>query len=120
MQGTLRLTGDSVPWAKLKLQATAGDLRPLHQSHDRAARHCRSGQRRAATLAIDGSNLSFTDIAATVGKSAVRGAVAVGLDKSPISIDGNIEADEIDASSVLAMLLGLPSNINGGTVGIER
>jgi AsmA family/AsmA-like C-terminal region len=114
MQGTLRLSGDSVPWAKLKLQAAAGDLRPLHQAL--------TGQpgaavpvKAAATLAIDGSNLSFTEIAATVGKSAVRGAVAIGLDKSPISIDGNVEADEIDGASVLAMLLGLPSNINGGT-----
>ena len=32
IQGTLRLSGDVTPWAKLKLQATAGDLRPLHQA----------------------------------------------------------------------------------------
>ena len=113
MQGTLRLAGDAVPWAKLKLHATAGDLRPLHQAM--------TGQPGAAvpvsadaTLALDGANLSFTDIAATVGKSKVHGAVALGLDKSPISIDGNIEADEIDGASVLATLLGLPSNLNGG------
>jgi large subunit ribosomal protein L24 len=112
--GTLRFCGDSIPWAKLKLQAVAGDLRPLHQAL--------TGQPGAAvpvyttaTLAIDGSNLSFTDIAATVGKSKVSGAVAVGLDKSPISIDGNVEADEIDGAGVLATLLGLPSNLNGGT-----
>jgi hypothetical protein len=113
VQGTLRLSGDSVPWAKLKLQAAAGDLRPLHQAM--------TGQpgvavpvKAAATLAIDGSNLSFTDIAATLGKSMVRGAVAVGLDKSPISIDGSVEADEVDGAGVLATLLGLPSNLNGG------
>ena len=112
MQGTLRLTGDSVPWAKLKLQATAGDLRPLHQAM--------TGQpggavpvNAAATLAIDGNNLSFTDIVANVGKSRLSGAIAVGVDPGPISIDGNVEADELDASSVLAMLLGLPSNQNG-------
>ena len=113
MQGTLRLAGDAVPWAKLKLHATAGDLRPLHQAM--------TGQPGAAvpvsadaTLALDGANLSFTDVAATVGKSKVHGAIALGLDKSPISIDGNIEADEIDGASVLATLLGLPSNLNGG------
>jgi large subunit ribosomal protein L24 len=114
MQGTLRLSGDAVPWAKLKLHATAGDLRPLHQAM--------TGQPGAAvpvsadaTLALDGANLSFTDIAATVGKSKVHGAIALGLDNSPISIDGNIEADEIDGAGVLAMMLGLPSNPNGGS-----
>ena len=115
IQGSLRLTGDSIPWAKFKLQANAGDLRPLRQTM--------TGQPGSAVpvnvnaaLAIDGANLSFTDIAATVGKSAVRGAVAVSLDKSPISIDGNVEADEIDGAGVLAMLLGLPPNANGGAV----
>jgi hypothetical protein len=114
-QGTLRLTGDSIPWAKFKLQANAGDLRPLRQFM--------TGQPGTAVpvntnagLAIDGANLSFTDIVATVGKSAVRGAIAVGLDKSPISIDGNVEADDIDGASVLAMMLGLPPNANGGSV----
>jgi uncharacterized protein involved in outer membrane biogenesis len=114
MQGTLRLSGDSVPWAKLKLQATAGDLRPLHQAMTGQA-GASVPVNAAASLAIDGDNLSFTEIAATVGKSALRGAIAVGVDKSPISIDGNVEAEEIDASSALAMLLGLPSNLNGGT-----
>ncbi|HTV26626.1 MAG TPA: AsmA family protein [Xanthobacteraceae bacterium] len=113
-QGTLRLTGNTIPWAKFKLQANAGDLRPLRQ--------LMTGQpgtavpvNASAALAIDGANLSFTDIAATVGKSPVRGAIAVGLDKSPISIDGNVEADAIDGASVLAMILGLPPNANGGS-----
>jgi uncharacterized protein involved in outer membrane biogenesis len=119
VQGTLRLCGDSMQWARLKLQAAAGDLRPLHQAM--------TGQPGAAvsikgdaTLAIDGSNLSFTDIAATVGKSKVSGAVALGLDKSPISIDGNVEADEIDGASVLATLLGLPSNAGGTSVSSDK
>jgi hypothetical protein len=113
IQGTLRLSGDSVPWAKLKLQANAGDLRPLRQAM--------TGQSgiavpvgASAGLVIDGANLSFTDITATVGKSKLRGALAVALDKSPISIDGNVEADAVDGAGVLAMLLGLPSNVNGG------
>ena len=115
IQGVLRLTGDSIPWAKFRLQADAGDLRPLRQAM--------TGQpgtavpvKATAAMAIDGANLSFTDITATVAKSAVRGAIAISLNKSPVGIDGNVEADDIDGAGVLAMLLGLPANANGGSV----
>jgi hypothetical protein len=116
IRGTLHLSGDSIPWAKLKLQATAGDLRPLHQTMTGQPGSAIPVTANAA-LAIDGASLSFTDISATVGKSPVRGSVALGVDKGPISIDGNIEADEVDGAGVVAMLLGLPSSTqNNGSV----
>jgi hypothetical protein len=106
--GTLRLTGDRAPWGQLRLDATAGDLRPLHQAM--------TGQPSIAVpltvhtaLAVAGTKFSFTDLAATLGHDSVHGHVAVDW-ASPLTIDGGIEADEIDTASVFALLLGLPSN----------
>ena len=110
--GTLRVTGDRVPLGTLQWQAAAGDLRPLHQAM--------TGQPGIAVpvaahagLAVDGGKLTFSDIAATVGKSSLHGRLAVNW-TSPVGVDGDIEADNVDAASVAAMLLGLPSNADGG------
>jgi len=106
--GTLRLSGDRIAWGRLQLQAAAGDLRPLHRAMTGQPGVAVPVSAHAA-LAVDGGKLSFTDIAATVGKDAVHGHVAVDW-ANPIGIDGDIEADAVDAASVTAMLLGLPSN----------
>jgi uncharacterized protein involved in outer membrane biogenesis len=106
--GTLRLTGDRAPSAKLQVEAAAGDLRPLHQAM--------TGQPGAAVpvtahaaLAVDGGKFSFTGITATIGKNALHGNIAVDWTE-PIGINGDIEADEVDAASAVALLLGLPTN----------
>jgi uncharacterized protein involved in outer membrane biogenesis len=108
MTGTLRLTGDHAPSAKLQVEAAAGDLRPLHQAM--------TGQPGAAVpvtahaaLAVDGGKFSFTGITATIGKNALHGNIAVDW-ASPIGINGDIEAAEVDGGSVAALLLGLPTN----------
>ena len=62
-----------------------------------------------AALAVAGTDLSFTDIAVTVGKASVHGRLAVNL-ANPVGIDGDIEADDVDAANATATLLGLPSN----------
>ncbi len=112
VRGTLRVNGDHGPSAQLQVQAAAGDLRPLHQ--------VLTGQPGAAVpvsvkaaLAIDGSKLSFTDIASNVGKAAVHGQLAVDL-VSPIAVDGRIDADNADAPEFFAMLLGLPRSGGSG------
>ena len=112
LDGSLRLTGDRAPFGTLQWQAAAGDLRPLHQAM--------TGQPGVAVpvsvhagVALDGSKLSLTDLAATVGKSSLHGHLAVNR-TSPVGIDGDIEADNVDAASVAAMLLGLPSNTDSG------
>ncbi len=109
--GTLRLSGDQAPSAKLQVEAAAGDLRPLHQAM--------TGQPGAAVpvtahaaLAVNGGKFSFTGIAATVGKNALQGNIAVDW-ANPVGISGDIEADAIDAGGVAALLLGLPSNAPG-------
>ena len=106
--GTLRLTGDGAPSGKLQLQASAGDLRPLHQAMigQSGVAVPVSGR---AELAVNGAKLSFTHIAATVGKNPLRGNIAVDW-ANPIGIDGDIEADEVDAAAVAAMVLGLPTD----------
>ena len=108
MHGMLRIGGGHGPSAQLQVQAAAGDLRPLHQ--------IMTGQPGAAVpvsakaaLAIDGSKLSFTDIASNVGKAALHGRLAVDL-IGPIAVDGRIDADNADAPEFFAMLLGLPRN----------
>jgi hypothetical protein len=104
--GTLRLGGDRGRSAQLQLQAAAGDLRPLHQMMTGAPGAAVPVSAKAA-LAIDGSKISFSDVAGTIGKASVHGQLAVDL-VSPIAIDGRIDADNADAPEFFAMLLGLP------------
>jgi large subunit ribosomal protein L24 len=108
LAGMVRLTGERAPAATLQWQAAAGDLRPLHQAMTgqpgdavRVTAH--------AGVALDGSKLSITDLAATIGKSSLHGNLAVDW-TSPIGVDGDIKAGDVDAASVVGLLLGLPAN----------
>lgn len=105
--GALRLTGGA-PSGKFQFQAAAGDLRPLHlaMTGQPGMEVPLSGR---AELDVNGAKFSFTHIAATVGKNAVRGNVAIDW-TNPIGLSGDIEADEVDAAGLIAMLLGLPTN----------
>jgi AsmA family/AsmA-like C-terminal region len=111
LAGTVRLAGKQAPQASLQVQAAAGDLRPLQQAL--------TGQKGSAVpvsahaaLSADGAKLNFTNIAATVGKSSLHGNLAVDW-AIPIGVTGSIEADNVDAPSVTALLLGLPTHIQG-------
>ncbi len=111
LAGTLRFTGAGGPCARLQLQAAAGDLRPLQQAlaGQPGAGLAVSGH---AALAVDGGKLSFSDIAATVGASSVRGRVAVDW-TNPIVIHGDIAADQADIGALAALLFGLPRDAQG-------
>lgn len=107
VRGTLRLSGEPAPNAALEVLASAADLRPLQ--------HIMTGQpgpavpisaRTAVTVA--GSHVTFGAISVKVGKASVGGHVALDL-SDPKQVDGDIEADDVDAAGVAAMLLGLPS-----------
>jgi hypothetical protein len=111
VHGTLRVAPDRKPSGQLQVQAAAGDLRPLHQIMTGQPGVAAAVSAKAA-LAIDGSKLSFTEIAGRVGKTSVRGRLAVDL-VSPIAIDGRVDADNADAPEFFAMLLGLPRNGGG-------
>jgi large subunit ribosomal protein L24 len=60
-----------------------------------------------ATVAVSDTDLSFTNLTVTAGKTSVRGRLGLKL-SSPIEIDGDIAADDVDAAALSAMLLGLP------------
>ena len=114
VDGMLHLTGERAPSGSLRVKASAADLRPLHRTM--------TGQpgvvipiTASATVAVAGTSLSSADLTAAVGKTSLHGRLALKL-SSPLGIDGNIEADAVDATAVAAVLLGLPSTAPGASV----
>ncbi len=112
VQGALRLSGEKAPTGAFQMLAAVADLQPL--------RRAMTGQPGAAVpvsarakVAVAGTSLSFTDIAVAVGKASLRGRLALDPSSPPIRINGDIEADDVDAAAVSAMLLGLPSAAPG-------
>ncbi|MGH6671167.1 MAG: AsmA family protein [Xanthobacteraceae bacterium] len=108
LAGTLHLTGRQTPFAALQLQAAAGDLRPLHQALTGQPGLAVPVSARAA-LAVTGTKWSFSNIAATVGKSSLQGNLAVDW-THPTGLEGNVDVKDASAPSVIALLLGLPTN----------
>ena len=110
-QGTLHLSGEQAPSGSLQLKASAADLGPLQRTL--------TGQpgstipaTASAIIGVAGAELSFTDLAMTVGKSSLRGRLDLKL-ASPVAINGEIAADDMDGAAVTASLLGLPSAAPG-------
>ena len=110
-EGVLHLSGGDAPTGSLRLKASAADLQPL--------RRAMTGQPGAAgpisataIVGIAGADLSVTDLTMTVAKSSLRGRVDLKL-SSPVGIAGDVAADDVDAATVAAMLLGLPSATPG-------
>ena len=110
-RGLLRLGGEGTPKGTLQMLATVADLRPLQQAMTGQPGDAVPVSARAA-VAISGSALSFTQVAASVGKSAVRGRLNVSL-AAPVTIDGDVSADNADGARVAALLLGLPRQAAG-------
>ena len=107
VEGMLHPSGDGAPTGRLQVKASASDLRPLHQAM--------TGQpgpvvalTASSSVAVAGRTLSFTDLDVAAGKASVRGRLAVKL-SSPVGIDGDVAANDADATAVAAMILGLPS-----------
>jgi hypothetical protein len=106
VDGALRLGGDEASLGTLQVKMSATDLRPL--------RRAMTGQSGAAmpvaaraTVAVSDGDLSLTNLTVTAGKTSVRGRLGVKL-STPIVVDGDIAADDVDAAALSAMLLGLP------------
>jgi len=107
VEGKLNVNGSEAPTGSLQLKLSAADLRPL--------RRAMTGQpgltvpiSATAIVGIAGADVSVTDLAMTAGKASVHGRLDLKL-SSPISVAGDIAADDVDAAAVAAMLLGLPS-----------
>jgi large subunit ribosomal protein L24 len=109
-EGMVHLHGEA-PSGSLQIRATAADLRPLYR--------LMTGQANAAVpvslsaiVGIAGPDLSVTDLALTSGKSSARGRLDLKV-ASPITVAGEVAADEVDAATVAALLFGLPSAVPG-------
>jgi uncharacterized protein involved in outer membrane biogenesis len=108
--GTLHLHGEA-PTGSLQLKASAADLRPLYRTMTGQA-NVTAPVSLSAIVGIAGSDISVTDLAMTAGKSSLRGRLDLKM-ASPVGIGGEIAADEVDAATVAALLLGLPSAAPG-------
>ena len=112
-RGVLRFGGDAASNGSLQMLATIADLRPLQQAMTGQPGDAIPVSARAVA-AISSNDLSFTQIAASVGKSSVRGRLNVSL-ASPVTIDGDVSADNADGARIAALLLGLPRQPAGGS-----
>jgi hypothetical protein len=113
-RGAVRLNGKDAPAGSFQILATAADLAPLQQAMTGQPGNAVPMSARAA-VSIAGSALSFTQIAIAAGKASARGHLAVNL-ASPIAIDGDIGADNVDGAWLTSVLLGLPrqaQNVTG-------
>jgi large subunit ribosomal protein L24 len=105
-RGALRSNGTETPTGTFQILATAADLRPLQQAMTGQPGNAAPISARAA-VSIAGSALSFTQIAIVAGKASAHGHLAVNL-ASPIVIDGDVAADNVDGTWLAGVLLGLP------------
>jgi AsmA family/AsmA-like C-terminal region len=111
VRGTLRLNGEQAPSGAFQVLATAADLRPLQQAMTGQPGDAVPVSARAA-VAVNGADVSLTQIAVAAGKASLRGRLAVKL-ASLIGVDGDIGADNIDGARLMALLLGLPAQGQG-------
>lgn len=97
------------PSATLRAAVTQADAAPL-----RAAGEARTALpvTFAGNLALSAKELALNDIMATVAGSAVRGKLAVALTR-PHRVQGEIEADTVDAPALIAAAIGMPAPAAG-------
>jgi uncharacterized protein involved in outer membrane biogenesis len=112
--GAIRLGGEAAPAGRLQVKATAADLRPLRRLMTGQSGGAAVPISASAALAIAAGDLSFTDLAVNAANTRLRGRLAVKL-ASPLGVYGEIKAEEADAASMLAALLGLPSPAPGAS-----
>jgi large subunit ribosomal protein L24 len=103
-KGNLRLgeTGR----ARFDLAVTRADLRKLAKFSGVSGDLSRASF--ASHVVYDGSALSFTDIAANVAGSPLRGSLALEFG-SPLRISGDLDAGSADAAALFAAATGAPA-----------
>ena len=106
VRGAVRLNGTEAPAGAFQILATAADLGPLQQAMTGQPGGAVPLSARAA-VSVAGTALSFTQIAVLAGTASARGRLAVNL-ASPMAIDGEVGADNIDGAWLASVLLGLP------------
>ncbi|MDB5597967.1 MAG: alpha-isopropylmalate/homocitrate synthase AsmA [Xanthobacteraceae bacterium] len=111
--GTLKFGGEAVVAGALKLNIAKADVRAL--------RAPRAGTREAlpvvltAGVGINGRQMTFEDISARIADAAVRGRLTVATaDAGPTRVEGQIEADTMDAAALIAGATGMPLKAGEG------
>ncbi len=116
VDGTLRPMAASALSGKLHVKASAADVQPLHRA-TAASDGDAVPLTASAAMAIAGSDLTFTDLAATIGKATLRGRLAVKTAKG--AVDGDIQSADLDGGTAFAMLLGLAGAATNGVVTVK-
>jgi AsmA-like C-terminal region/AsmA family len=111
VRGTLQVQGETAPKAVFQMLATAADLRPLQQAMTGQAGDAVPVSARAA-VTVSGTDLSLTQIAVAAGKASANGHLTLSL-ASPVAIDGDVTADNVDGARIVALMLGLPRQAPG-------
>jgi len=106
--GTTRVL-DEKPSAALRATIVNADLAPL-----RAGRGGVLPVTLTTRVAIAGDKLSLADLSGTMAGARVRGRLDYGW-ASPHRVSGEVEAERIDASSLVAAAIGLPSPADKGS-----
>ena len=109
VRGAARLNGKETPTGTFQILATAADLGPLQQAMTGQPGNAVPISARAA-VSVAGTALSFTQLAIVAGKASAHGHLAVNL-ASPIAIDGDVGADNVDGGWLVSVLLGLPRQV---------
>jgi uncharacterized protein involved in outer membrane biogenesis len=65
-----------------------------------------------AHLAIEGHEVAVTDLAGKIAGAAVKGGVTFGLGE-PLRVNGRIEADQVDAGELVAIMTSAPPSAPG-------
>jgi uncharacterized protein involved in outer membrane biogenesis len=106
--GTVKFGGDAVATGTLKLNIAKADIRAL--------RAPRAGARDAlpvvltAGVGINGRQMTFEDISARIADATVRGRLTVTTAEAggPTRLEGQIDADTMDAAALIAGATGMP------------
>ena len=105
--GTARLFTDN-PSAALRATVVYADAAPL-RGWTRAPLPITF----AGDVALTAKDLMLSDISATVAGTTLRGKLGVTL-AAPYSVQGDIEADSVNAAGLVAAAIGMPSAANSG------
>ena len=111
VEGTVRVGAGQVPTGNVQLKASA-DLRPLYRAMTGQAGAAATVSA-ASSVAFSGMDVSLSNLAFTAGRASLNGHLALGL-ASPLRVNGEIEADNVDGASVAATFLGAPTAAAGG------
>ncbi len=66
-----------------------------------------------AHLALNGGEVTVTDLAGKIAGSAVKGGLTVGIGET-LQVSGRIETDQVDAGELVAIFTGAPRSASGG------